>query len=117
MPITRVFVMGLTAMLDEVVRAVVADHPPLLLVGDSPVADFDRAARSAPDIVVAPLETLTDAALTGFLSAHCRTGVLGLAADAGAAALYEMRLHRTPLGELGTAALAAVLDRPSGGRR
>lgn len=115
MPVTRVFVMGLTGMLSEVVQAVVSSHPTLLLVGDSPVMDFDQAAASRPDIVVAPLDRLTDGELTAFLSARRRTGVLGLAGDARTADLYEMRPHRTRLGELGTEALAIVLDRSRDG--
>jgi hypothetical protein len=114
MPVTRVFVMGLTAMLSEVVRTVVANHSTLLLVGESPVTDFDRAAASRPDIVVAPLDLLSDGDLTTFLQQHCRAGVLALARDASTAALYEMRPHRTPLGELGTEALATALDRSRG---
>ena len=115
MPVTRVFVMGLTAMLSDVVRAVVSSRPTLLLVGESPVTDFQRAAASRPDVVVASLDQLTDAELTRFLTAHCHARVLGLAGDARAAALYEMRPHRTPLGELGTEALASALDRSRGG--
>jgi len=115
MPITRVFVMGMTSMLNDVVQAVVSSHPALVIVGESPVTDFHMAAASRPDIVVAPQDELSDTELYAFLSAHCRAGVLGLAIDSGTATLYEMRPHRTSLGELGTEDLAAVLDRARSG--
>ena len=117
MPITRVFVMGLTSMLSDVVQAVVSNHPDLTLVGESPVVDFRSAGASRPDIVVAAHADVSDADLTTFLFEHCRTGVLTLTVDSGRATLYEMRPHRTPLGELGTDELAGALLRPRGESR
>ena len=110
MPITRVFVMGLTSMLSDVVQAVVSDHPSLQLAGESPVTDFGRAAASRADVVVAPQHELTEAEVTTFLTEHCRVGVLGLTTE-GTATLYEMRPQRRSLGALGTEGLADALDR------
>lgn len=117
MPITRVFVMGLTSMLSDVVQAVVSDHPSLELVGESPVTDFGVAAASRPDIVVAPQDELTNDDVYAFLTEHCRVGVLGLTTDSGKATLYEMRPHRTALGAIGTEDLGAALDRFRSGPR
>ena len=111
MPITRVFVMGLTSMLSDVVQAVVSDHPALELAGESRVVDFALAAASRPDIVVTAQDELAEAEVTAFLTEHCRVGVLGLTTDSGTATLYEMRPHRRPLGALGVEDLAAALDR------
>ena len=111
MPITRVFVMGLTSMLSDVVQAVVSNHPSLELVGESPVTDFGVAAASRPDIVVAPQDELTHDQVNAFLAGHCRVGVLALTVDSGKATLYEMRPHRTALGTVGTEDLASALDR------
>ncbi|NMO55172.1 hypothetical protein HH310_28805 [Actinoplanes sp. TBRC 11911] len=108
MPV-RVFVMGLTQMLSEVVRAVVASRSTLVLVGESPVTDFERAAASRADVVVAPLHRFTDGDLSAFQSTHCRVRVVRLADDARNAVLHEMRPHQTPLSDLGTETLAAVL--------
>ena len=116
MPVTRLFSMGLQKMLSDVVRAVVASDPTLVLVGESTTVDFGLAARSEADLVVVPLDRFTDAELDRFLRTHCGTGLLGLAGDAMSATLYEMRPHRTALGELGVEALAAALTRTPGGR-
>jgi hypothetical protein len=113
MPVIRVFVMGLTSMLNDIVQTVVADRPDLTLAGASDDADFTRAAAADPDVVVAPLDRLTPAVIGTFLSARCQARVLGIAADARTAAVYELRPHRTALGELGTDLLADVL---AGGR-
>ena len=113
MPVIRVFVMGLTSMLNDIVQTVVADRPDLTLAGAIADADFARAAAAEPDVVVAPLDRLTPAAIGAFLSARCRARVLGIAADGRTAAIYEMRPHRTALGELGTGTLADAL---AGGR-
>jgi hypothetical protein len=111
---TRVFVMGLTSMLSDVVQAVVSNHPGLTLAGESPVVDFRLAAASTADVVVAAQDGVSDADLTTFLFEHCRTGVLALTVESGRATLYELRPHRTPLGELGTDELAGALLRPRG---
>lgn len=116
MPMTRVFITGLKPMLSDVVRAVVANDPALSLVGECAAVDLDRAAPAEPDLVVLPLDQATDADLYAFLATHCRTGVLGLAADGRTAAVYEMRPHRTSLGDLGIDGLAAALHRTRGGR-
>jgi len=113
MPVKRVFVMGMTSMLNDIVRTVVAGRPDLTLAGTSDDADFARAAAADPDVVVAPLDRLTPDAVDDFLSSRCRARVLGIAADARTAAVYELRPHRTALGELGTDMLADVL---AGGR-
>jgi hypothetical protein len=111
MPITRVFVMGLTSMLSDVVQAVVSIHPGLTLVGESPVIDFWLAAASMPDVVVAAQDDVSDADLAAFLGEHCRAWVLALAVDSGRATLYEMRPCRMPLGDVGTDELAGALLR------
>ena len=116
MPVTRVFVMGLTSMLNDVVRVVVDGRPDLALAGTSADADFARAAAVHPDVVVAPLDRLTLGAVGTFLSAHCRARVLGIAADARTAAVYEMRPYRTAVGELGTDGLGDLLAGRTGGR-
>jgi hypothetical protein len=109
MPVIRVFVMGLTSMLNDIVQTVVVDRPDLTLAGTSDHADFAAAAAAHPDVVVAPLDRLSPEAIGPFLSTHCRVRLLGIATDARVAAVYEMRPHRTALTDLGTDMLADVL--------
>ena len=108
--------MGLRPMLSDVVRAVVANDPALSLIGESADVDLSRAVPAEPDLVVVPLDATVDADVHAFLSRHCGTALLGMAGDGRTSVLYEMRPHRTPLGDLGIEGLAAALHRTAGGR-
>ena len=114
MPVTRVFVMGLTTMLSEVVRAVIASRPTLALVGESPTADFVRAAGATPHVVVAGRDGLAEADVVTFLRAYGPVEVVTLGADGRTATCWELRPHRTDVAEVGVETLAGLLDRATG---
>lgn len=108
-PPIRVLVMGLPPMLGDVVRTVVARDPALLLVGDRCEPDRDSVARCRPDVVVTSVGEGEESEVIDMLASTPKLRVLGVVTGTGQAALYEMRPHRMPLGELGLDSLAAVL--------
>jgi hypothetical protein len=110
MPRTRVFMMGMSPMLRDLVRALIAREPTLELVGESRISDLQGAMETNPDVVVTCGEDVTEAEVVGLLRAACRIRVIGVSADGGSGSLYEMRPRRKPLGELGVRSLAALLS-------
>jgi hypothetical protein len=116
LPRNRVFLMGMPTMLSNLVRSCVDADAQLELVGESDAADLATAITARPDCIVTSLRALADT--PSDLAEVMRTGrplrILGIEATNGTGELFELRPHRTRLGELGLASLGEAL-RGTGG--
>ena len=102
----RVLVAGLPRLLREVVEGVVRTQPDLDLVEVAVAADAGpaalRAAVAASAAEVAIVGLASEAAVATYddvLFAHPRLRLLALTGDGRAATLYELRPHKTALGD------------------
>ncbi|HEY0150514.1 MAG TPA: hypothetical protein VGB92_00860 [Longimicrobium sp.] len=110
-PLIRVALAVEPPVLRDVLREILAQAPDLVLLdGAPPPVDGSREVPAHADVVVitdpSP-ENETVPALMLYRSP--RTRVLALSGDARHAFLYELRPHRTPLGELGRERLLAAV--------
>lgn len=101
-------------MLRQIVREAVATVSDIDIVGGVPgsLDDLDKVIAARPDVVVVGREEASDAAVARLLRERHGVRVLGISSDGAQTTLYEMRPHQVPLGELGPAALAAVIRGP-----
>jgi DNA-binding NarL/FixJ family response regulator len=108
----RVLIGNLPGVLAEVVSRLLESEADIEVVGrsrdDSTLLDDARGSR--PHVVIL---SLADAELPrvgeALLSNEPRLRVLGVVADDGRGFLYEMRPHRSPLGDLSPSALVTAL--------
>ncbi len=99
-------------MLCDIIRNVVADQPDMLVVGELPhrAGLLDGVERSQASVVVLGLsDSELPVECTALLATRPQTRVLGVAADGRRAFLYELRPHRTPLGEVSPAGLVEAI--------
>jgi chemotaxis response regulator CheB len=113
---TRVLLLGMPTMLRQIVREAVATVPDIDIVGEVPgsLDDLDEVIAATPDVFVVGREDTSDAAVARLLRERSGVRVLGISSDGAQTTLYEMRPHRVSLGELGPAALAALIRGPAG---
>ncbi|HEU0302439.1 MAG TPA: hypothetical protein VFR37_23470 [Longimicrobium sp.] len=101
------------------IRVALLVQPPVLhsllagMLADDPevqVLDGDAGPPEAADVVVlSQTDPENEAAPVSMLLRSPRSRVLALGTDARRAVLYELRPHRTPLGELSRQALLAAV--------
>jgi hypothetical protein len=109
---TRILLLGVPAMLAEVVQAIVSADERLLIVGTlddaADLLEVSRRRRAHVVVVVMDGDELP-AACRELLHARPRTLIVGLAEQGHAGVLWEMRPSRTLIGELSPATLRAAL--------
>jgi hypothetical protein len=101
------------------IRVALLVQPPVLhglihslLASDPEVRVVDDAADGsdpADVVVLSQTDPENDAVPLSMLQRAPRSRILALAADARRAVLYELRPHRSPLGELSRASLLAAV--------
>jgi DNA-binding NarL/FixJ family response regulator len=109
---TRILLLGVTTMLGELVRGIVAADQRLRVVGvlDDPAKLIDISRRRRADVVVVPIEgEELPAACRELLQARPRTRIVGLVEHGRVGVLWEMCPSRTAIGELSPASLRAAL--------
>jgi chemotaxis response regulator CheB len=106
--------LGMPTMLRQIVREAVATAPDIDVVGDLPgsLEHLDGVIAARPDVVVVNREDASDAAVARLLRECGGIRVLGVSPDGAQTTRYEMRPHQVPLGELGPAALVALIRGP-----
>lgn len=114
MPPTQVVILDLPVLLRDLLMAVLAGHPEVRVrvlesTTDTPWPDFDLAFVDLPDGELGPSGV-------DLLDRVSRPKLLGLYDDGRTGFLYELRPHRTPLGELSGPLLDRVLASMGGGR-
>ena len=96
----RVALLVQPPVLHGLIHSLLASDPEVRVVDDPEPADVVVLSQTDPENDAVPLSMLQ--------RAPC-SRILALAADARRAVLYELRPHRTPLGELSRASLLAAL--------
>jgi hypothetical protein len=106
---TRVILVGLPRLLEEIVAAAIVAEDDLVLIGSFGAAsNFSNGSLEA-DVAVTG-EHVADA-VTALLRQAPRIKILSLASDGKSAWLYELQPVLLPLGELSPAGLVAALRR------
>jgi hypothetical protein len=109
---TRILLLGVAAMLAELVKGIAAADERLTIVGtlddEADLVGVSRRRRADVVVVVVDGDELP-AACRALLDALPRTRVLGLAQRGRTGVLWEMRPARTAIGELSPATLRAAL--------
>lgn len=107
----HILVVGLPAMLREIVEDAVVDAPGMRLVGDgAPVPDLGAAVRAhEAGFVVGGASALDPDAVADALHAFPALRVLSLSQSGRTATLHELRPHHEPLGEASSERLVAVI--------
>jgi chemotaxis response regulator CheB len=98
----RVVLVELTGLTRDVVKGILAEAPDIELIGEVSVWEFGRpGAPVRADVAILAGETasLTDRAHE-LLELRPRLRILAVAHGGREGSLYELRPHRTPLGEL-----------------
>lgn len=90
-------------MLHGILRRLLADDPEVRVVDDA------SAARDADVLVLSQSDPDDEAVPVSMLMHSPRCRVLALGEDARKAVLFELRPHRTPLGELSRESLLAAV--------
>jgi hypothetical protein len=108
---TRLMLLGMPAMLRQLLVRIVAQVPDIEIVAEWPDDDLrsPRALETLADFVVVDSDRAPMEDVAALLLARCRSKVLGLSSDGRRAFLHELRPHRVPLGELSPAALVDVI--------
>jgi hypothetical protein len=109
---TRILLLGVTAMLAELVKGIASADQRLRIVGtlDDAADLLDVSRRRRPHVVVVVIDgDELPAACRELLDARPRTRIVGLAEQGRAGVLWEMRPVRTPIGELSPDTLRAAL--------
>jgi chemotaxis response regulator CheB len=108
---TRILLLGMPAMLRELLVRIVAQAPDIEIVADLPDDDLrsPSALQRQADVVVVDSDRAPVEDVAALLLERCRTKVLGLSSDGRRAFLHELRPHRVPLGELSPAAFVDVI--------
>ena len=108
---TRIVFVGLPRFLRDVIQENVAGEPDLDIVSEYE-AGVDPAAveRDAADVVLAGHDAMTEAGIRSILAADREPRVLEFSSDGKG--VYELRLHRAPLGEMTPAALVQLIRKP-----
>ncbi len=111
---TRVLLVGLPALLRDLVEQIVSESPDIEVVGD---VDEARGLEEALEKTGAELVIATSAnveptgKLRDALEARASLRVLALEKNAARGSLWSLRLERIDLAELSTETLVAVLRR------
>jgi DNA-binding NarL/FixJ family response regulator len=104
--------------LRDVIRETVSSEPDLDIVSEYE-AGVDAAAveQDAADVVLAGHQAIAQADLGSLLASARRPRVFELSSDGKDATVYELRVHRSQLGELSPAALVEAIrkSRSNGG--
>jgi hypothetical protein len=98
-------------MLHEIIKEVLTTQSDLRLVAEypHPVPLAAAVEQSAARLVIAADEQLDPEAVCQVLERWPRTRILGVAGDARAAVLYELRPQKVPLGEVSPETLVASI--------
>jgi hypothetical protein len=108
---TRVILVGLPRLLEEIVAAAIVAEDDLVLTGSvRHPARLPNGSSSVDADVVITGEHDAEAAVA-FLHRYPRLKVLALARDGESSSLYELRPVLLPLGQLSPAGLVAALRR------
>ena len=103
----RVAIVALPRMLSDIVVSILTTEADIEVVT---AGDDARALDPRVDVVILNLDDAARAdSLQELMLANPRLRIVAIAADGRRIALYEMRPHRTPLGELSAAQLVAVV--------
>lgn len=109
LPLIRVALAVEPPVLRDVLREILAQAPDLVLLDGAPVDDTREIPAHADVVVITDPSPENDTVPALMLYRSPRTRVLALSGDARHAFLYELRPHRTPLGELGRERLLAAV--------
>ena len=114
----RVLVLGMPAMLRQVIEEGLSGEPGVVVVEQhSAGAGAEARVREArADFVIVPLdEEAGEPRINELLTEHPGIAVLGVSSDGRRGLLYEMRPHKVPIGELSRQALLDAVHRVAGG--
>jgi chemotaxis response regulator CheB len=103
----RVVLVELTGLTRDVVKGILGEAPDIELVGEVSMRDFSRpdAAAHADVAILAGDGGVLRRRAHELLKARPRLRVLAVAQGGREGSLYELRPHRTPLGELSSRVL------------
>jgi DNA-binding NarL/FixJ family response regulator len=116
-PLIRVALAVEPPVLRDVLREILASAPDLEVVDDAAAGHPAGHPDAADVLVLSTEEPENEAAPAAMLFRFPRSRVLALSADARRAFLYELRPHRTTLGELGRERLLAAVRSAAEARR
>ena len=106
----RVVLVELTGITREVVKGILADAPDIELVGDVSMEDFSDPGAAAADVAILAGD---DGVLTRraheLLKVRPLLRILAVGQGGREGSLYELRPHRTPLGELSSQVLLGAV--------
>lgn len=106
---TRILLVGLPRLLEEIVSDALSRAPQLTLAGTASSTDSlaDQAAAARADVVV--LGSEDEALIAATLERQPRLAVLAVSEDARSSSLYVLRPERTRIGDVSPASFVAAI--------
>jgi DNA-binding NarL/FixJ family response regulator len=108
----KVVLVGMSAMLRDLVKAILATEPSVRVIGEMDEPSYIHESGIQADMVVLGLRDskLSELGLQ-LLTAHPDTKFLGISSDGRTGFLFELRPHAIPLGELSPTVLVDAIVR------
>jgi hypothetical protein len=104
---TRILLVGLPRLLEEIVSDALAQAPDLTITATLP--DAEALALEPPGADVVVLGTDSSGVIAAALERQPRLAVLAVSDDARSSSLYVLRPERTRIGDLSPASLVAAI--------